>query len=208
MAHYTGPVCRFCRRAGEKLFLKGERCFSPKCAIEKRRRAPGEQMPRRRRQSDRAVQLREKQKLRQTYGVLERQFSNYMADARRQKGVTGQLLLQTLESRLDNVVFRLGFADSRSQARQLVTHGHFNVNDRKTDIPSYLVKAGDAIGWRENSAKNEYFKILKEGGLRRTPPSWLGLDSETMAGRVYSMPDPQEVDTRIDTRLIVEYYSR
>ncbi len=208
MAHYTGPVCRFCRRAGEKLFLKGERCFSPKCAIEKRRRAPGEQMPRRRRQSDRAVQLREKQKLRQTYGVLERQFSNYMADARRHKGVTGQLLLQMLESRLDNVVFRLGFADSRSQARQLVTHGHFNVNDRKTDIPSYLVKAGDAIGWRENSAKSEYFKILKEGGLRRTPPSWLGLDSEAMAGRVYSMPDPQEVDTRIDTRLIVEYYSR
>lgn len=208
MAHYTGPVCRFCRRAGEKLFLKGERCFSSKCAIEKRRRAPGEQSPRRRRQSDRAVQLREKQKLRQIYGILERQFSNYMQEARRKPGVTGQLLLQMLESRLDNVVFRLGFADSRSQARQLVSHGHFKVNDRKTDIPSYLVKAGDAIAWYETSTKNEYFKLLKEGSLKRTPPSWLGLDTEVLSGRVYSVPDPQEVDTRVDTRLIVEYYSR
>lgn len=208
MARYTGPLCRLCRRAGEKLFLKGDRCFTPKCAIERRRRAPGDQTPRRRRVSDWGIQLREKQKARQIYGVLERQFRRYVEEARRRPGVTGQLLLQYLERRLDNVVYRLGLAESRRQARQLVRHGHLLVNGRVTNIPSYQVKPGDVISWKESSTKTEYFKALAEAGVKQTPPGWLALDTQSLTGRVVSLPEPTEVDTRIDTRLIVEFYSR
>lgn len=208
MARYTGPVCRLCRRAGEKLFLKGDRCFTPRCAIERRRRTPGDQTPRRRRVSDWGIQLREKQKARQIYGVLEHQFRRYVEEARRRPGVTGQLLLQYLERRLDNAVYRLGIADSRNQARQLVRHGHLLVNGRMTDIPSYQVRPGDVISWKESSTKTEYFKTLAEAGTKQTPPTWLTLDAQAMTGRVVSLPDPSEVDTRVDTRLIVEFYSR
>ena len=166
MARYNGPACRLCRRVGEKLFLKGERCYTPRCAVDKRRAAPGEQaanagFARRRRMSEHGTQLREKQKARYVYGTLERQFSNYMDAATRATGVTGDRLMQLLERRLDNVVYRLAFGDSRNQSRQLINHGHFQVNGRKVDIPSFMVKPGDVVSWREQSRSNNYFKTMK-----------------------------------------------
>ena len=209
MARYTGPVCRLCRRAGEKLFLKGERCFTPKCAVERRQTVPGgSSTGRRRRTSTWGLQLREKQKARQTYGVLERQFRKYYEQARSSPGITGDSLLQLLESRMDNVIFRTGFAESRSQARQLVNHGHFLVNGRRMDIPSYLTQPGDEITWKESSKKNEHFLSIRDGGTKRTPPSWLTLDNTTMTARIQVAPDAKEIDTRVDTRLIVEHYAR
>ncbi|MDA0770474.1 MAG: 30S ribosomal protein S4 [SAR202 cluster bacterium Casp-Chloro-G4] len=209
MARYTDPVCRRCRRIGEKLFLKGERCFTPRCAIEKRRRPPGNAVARRRRSSDWALQLREKQKARFTYGVLESQFRKYFEMARERPGVTGDVLLQLLETRLDNVVFRLSFADSRAQARQLVNHGHFVVNGRRMDIPSYLVKEGDIVSWkRVNETVPEFIQALTDGLPKRPVPLWLRLDAATLKGEVASAPDPSEVDTGIDSRLIVEFYSK
>lgn len=213
MARYNGPVCRLCRRVGEKLFLKGERCYTPRCAVDKRRSPPGEQaanagFQRRRRISEHGTQLREKQKARYVYGTLERQFSNYMKEASRSTGVTGERLMQLLERRLDNVVYRLAFGDSRSQARQLVNHGHFQVNGRRVDIPSYLVKPGDVISWREQSRSNEYFKTMKETLPKRTVPGWLQLNTENAIGTVAALPDPSEIDTKVDTRMIVEFYSR
>src|SRR4030042_31894 len=163
MARYTGPVCRLCRRNGEKLLLKGARCFTPKCAVDKRPKAPGQTAGRRRRRfSDRGLQLREKQKVRYTYGTLERQFKKTFRLAEKQTGITGENLLVLLERRLDNVVFRLGFADSRPQARQLVQHGHILLNGHKADIPSLFVKEGDTISWREGSQKTEYYKQIVE----------------------------------------------
>ena len=208
MARYTEAVCRLCRRSGEKLFLKGSRCFTPKCAIDKRPKPPGQQTGRRRKISDRGLQLREKQKARYTYGMLERQFRKTFGEAERQHGITGENLLVLLERRLDNIVYRLGFADSRSQARQLVQHGHILLNGHKTNIPSCLVKEGDAIGWREGSKNTEYHKQLTQSIGSKTTLSWLSLDSSNMVGQVLSLPTPDEIDSRFDGKAIVEHYSR
>ena len=208
MGRYTGPNCRLCRRVGEKLFLKGDRCASPRCAIERRRTPPGTRGMRHRRVSDHGVQLREKQKARYIYGVLERQFRRYMEEAFRKPGVTGQYLLQALERRLDNGVFRLGFAESRKQARQLVLHGHFQVNGRKTNIPSYNLRPGDLITWKEAHKQKDFFKVLTDGIPRRPVPEWLRLDVANMSGTVTSLPGEEDVMSTIDSRLIVEYYSR
>lgn len=208
MARYTDAVCRLCRRAGVKLFLKGERCYTPRCAVEKRRKPPGSQPMRRRRTSDWGTQLREKQKARQIYGVLEKQFRKYFDEAQRRPGMTGQYLLQILEERLDNVAYRLNFADSRSQARQLVRHGHIMVNGRKVDIPSFRVKVDDVIVWKESSRETGIYLQMAEDIPRRPLPNWLNLDTEKMAGLVLSLPEPTEIDTGIDVRLVVEHYSR
>ncbi|MCS7251438.1 MAG: 30S ribosomal protein S4 [Anaerolineae bacterium] len=212
MARYIGPACRLCRREGEKLYLKGERCFSPKCAIERRNYPPGqhgrELQFRRSRPSDYGLQLREKQKLRRIYGVLERQFRRYFEVALRARGMTGALLLILLERRLDNVVYRLGFASSRAQARQLVRHGHFEVNGRKVDIPSYHVKPGDVIRVRDSSREKEYFKSIAERLEDHRPPPWLQLTLEDLSGRVLRLPVREEIDTRVQEHLIVEFYSR
>ncbi len=211
MARYTGPVCKLCRREGEKLFLKGERCFTPKCAIERRAYPPGEHgrfSGRPSRQSDYSRQLRAKQKGKRIYGVLERQFRRYFRDARRIPGLTGLNLLQILESRLDNVVYRMGFADSRNQARQLVNHGHFRVNDRRNDIASTIIKPGDKIAVREKSKNNEYFKTLRQAEDTRTPPAWVESDLNNLSGRVIRLPERAEVDGNLNEQLIVEYYSR
>lgn len=211
MARYTGPVCKLCRREGEKLLLKGERCFTPKCALERRAYAPGvhgRQAQFRRKKSDYGLQLREKQKARRIYGVLERQFRRYFKEAERRKGLTGVNLLIVLESRLDNVVYRLGFADSRAQARQLVRHGHFDVNGRKTNTPSFLVKAGDVITVRERSKKITYFRDLSTVMEHKVVPEWLSLDIPKMEGRVLTLPTREDIDASLNEHLIVEYYSR
>ena len=208
MARYTGPVCRLCRRSGEKLMLKGSRCLTPKCAIDKRPKPPGQQLGRRRKLSDRGLQLREKQKARYTYGTLERQFRKLFIQAERQPGITGENLLVLLERRLDNIVYRLGFADSRSQARQLVQHGHIRLNGRKTDIPSCLVKEGDTISWREGSTSTEYYKQLVQSIEAKSVLSWLSLDRQNLVGQVLSLPTPDDIDAIFDGKAIVEYYSR
>ena len=208
MARYTGPACRLCRRAGEKLFLKGDRCFTPRCAFEKRRNPPGDISRRRRRPSDYGVHLLEKQKAKYIYGVLESQFRKYMTEAFNTPGITGMNLLRSLERRLDNVVFLLGFADSRKQARQMVTHGHFRVNGRKTDIPSYSVKAGDVITWKETDKTTDFYAMHTANIPKRPLPSWLTLDGGEMTGRVMSLPSDEELQTVVDSRLIVEFYSR
>ena len=208
MARYTGPVCRQCRRAGEKLFLKGERCFTPKCGVEKRRKTPGEQQPRRRRASEWALQLREKQKARQSYGVLERQFRTYFTDALRSQGATGDNLLQLLERRLDNVVYRLGFGDSRAQARQRVLHGHFRVNGRRVNIPSYRVRPGEVVSWKPASKERKFVQDTLRTVGQRLLPEWLSLDKAEMTATVERLPEPSEIDARVDTRMVVEYYSR
>lgn len=210
MARYTDPVCRQCRRIGEKLFLKGERCYTPRCAIERRRRPPGEESQRRRRRSsDWALQQKEKQKARFSYGVLERQFRKYFEMARGSPGITGDNLIQFLERRLDNVIYRLSFADSRRQARQLVNHGHFTVNGRRMDIPSYLVKQGDVVTWKHvNGSVPEFIQVLTDGLPKRPVPEWLQLDPAALAGQVAGLPEPGSVATDIDMRLIVEFYSK
>jgi small subunit ribosomal protein S4 len=209
MARYIDAVCRLCRRSGEKLFLKGARCFTPKCAIDKRPKPPGQITTRRRRRfSDRALQLREKQKARFTYGIMERQFKKTFQMAEKQAGITGDNLLVLLERRLDNVVYRLGFADSRSQARQLVLHGHIMLNDKKVNIPSTLVKEGDTIGWREGSKKTEYYKTLVETIEAKDVLSWLSLDKQNMVGQVVTLPTPEQVDAKFDGKTVIEYYSR
>lgn len=212
MARYTGPVCKLCRREGEKLFLKGSRCLSPKCAIERRNYPPGqhgkETSFRRGRSSDFSLQLREKQKARRIYRVLERQFHRYFRDALRRPGVTGENLLSILESRLDNVIYRLGLAESRAQARQLVQHGHFNVNGRRTNVPSYLVRPSDLIEVRQGSRKRAYFKTLRDVAAEATPPDWLSRDLNTMTGTVTRLPERSDIDMNIREQLIVEYYSR
>ena len=214
MARYTGPVCKLCRREGEKLFLKGERCLSPKCPFERERGyPPGDhgrfsRFRRRRRTSDYSRQLREKQKVRRIYGVLERQFRRYFREAERRPGLTGENLLIVLESRLDNVVYRLGFADSRAQARQLVQHGHFVVNGRRTNIPSYLVRSQDTITVREGSRKRTYFKDRAERLDEGAVPNWLSLDAKAMMARVVNLPVREDIDAALNEQLVVEYYSR
>jgi len=208
MARYTDAVCRLCRRSGEKLMLKGSRCLTPKCAVERRGKPPGQQSPRRRRVSDRGLQLREKQKARYTYGILERQFRRTFALAERQPGIVGENLLVRLERRLDNIVYRLGFADSRAQARQLVQHGHIMLNGRKTDIPSCIVKEGDTISWRDASTRTEYYKLLSKTIKAKIVPNWLSLDKENLVGGVVSLPTPDDIDAKFNGKTIVEYYSR
>ncbi len=208
MARYTGPVCRLCRRSGEKLMLRGSRCFTPKCSVDKRPKPPGQQLGRRRKISDRGLQLREKQKARYTYGILERQFRLFFAHAERQAGITGENLLVMLEKRLYNVVYRIGFADSRSQARQLVRHGHIMLNGRKTNIPSCLVKDGDTFSWREESTKTEYYKQLVQTIEAKSVLSWLSLDKQKMVGQVLSLPTPDDIEAKFNGKAIVEYYSR
>lgn len=208
MGKYIGPSCRLCRRAGEKLFLKGDRCFTPRCAVERRHNPPGDISNRRRRPTDYALHLREKQKARQMYGVMESQFRKYMTAAFNSPGISGSNLLRTLERRLDNVVFRLSFADSRKQARQFVGHGHFMVNGVKTDIPSYQVRVGDVIGWKENVKTTDFYKDRIEGVPKRPVPGWLSLNQDDMAGQVTSLPADEDLQETINSRLIVEFYSR
>jgi small subunit ribosomal protein S4 len=208
MGRYTGPVCRQCRRAGEKLFLKGERCFTPKCGVEKRRKTPGNQQPRRRRVSEWGIQLREKQKARQTYGVLERQFRNYFVAARRMPGMTGSNLLQLLERRLDNVAYRVGFGDSRAQARQRVLHGHFTVDGRKVNIPSYRVRPGQVIAWKPASKEKPFAVDTLRTVGQRIIPEWIEMDKTAMQATVTRNPEANDIDARVDTRMIVEFYSR
>ena len=211
MARYAGPVCRLCRREGMKLFLKGERCYAEKCAIEKRNVPPGSQQGRRRRPSKvmgYGLQLREKQKVKRTYGVLESQFRRYFAEAERQRGITGETLLQLLERRLDNVVYRLGLATSRPQARQLVRHGHFYVNGKRADVPSYSLKEGDAVSVRERSNKKASILYAMEEVKGRGIPGWLQFDASAMAGRVASLPTREQINLPVQEQLIVELYSK
>jgi len=213
MAKYLGPACKLCRREGEKLFLKGERCFSPKCAIEKRESVPGQhgrsgQNRSSDRESDFARQLRAKQKARRIYGMMERQFRRYYSVALKRRGLTGLNLLQTLELRLDNVIFRMGYAVNRETARVLVTHGHFMVNGRRTDVPSVILKAGDVVSVREGSRPKTYFKELPELAEPRIVPVWLERTVKDLSGRVIRLPERAEIDGNLNEQLIVEYYSR
>lgn len=210
MARYTGPVCRLCRREGVKLMLKGERCFSAKCALERRNYPAGQHgaMRQRRRVSDYGVRLRAKQQARRMYGMMERQFRRLFEDATRTTGATGEVLLRLLERRLDNVVYRLGMAQSRRQARQLVGHGHFVVNGRRTDIPSFLVRPGDTVAVRPESRRRPYFKEL--GGTLKADavPGWLSLNPEEMSAKVLREPNPEECEQNLQPQMIVEFYSR
>jgi small subunit ribosomal protein S4 len=206
MARYTDANCRLCRREGCKLFLKGERCYSSKCALEKRNFPPGQHGQGRHKDSEYGLQLREKQKAKRFYGVQETQFRNLFDKATRQKGKAGDNLLILLETRLDNVVFRLGFAASRKEARQLVTHGHFQVNGKKVDIPAYTVKAGDVISVKEKSQSSPKFKEVKE--MTITVPSWMTVDVDKLEGKVVNLPTREDIDTPIAEHLIVELYSK
>ena len=208
MARYTDAVCRQCRREGQKLFLKGERCYSDKCAINRRSFAPGQHGKARKKLSEYGLQLREKQKARRYYGVLEGQFHHYFEMAERKAGLTGENLLQILESRLDNVVYRLGFAMSRPEARQLVVHGHFTVNGKKVNIPSYLVSAGDVIAVQQKSKQSEKFKVVAEANANRPVPAWLEVDRENQSGKVVALPSRDQIDLDIQETLIVELYSK
>ena len=208
MARYTEAVCRLCRREGAKLYLKGDRCYSDKCAFARRSFAPGQHGQGRKKVSEYGIQLREKQKARRIYGILERQFRNYFAKADKQKGITGENLLVMLERRMDNVVYRLGFTDSRTQARQLVRHGHILVNGKRLDIPSALVKVGDVISIAPASASSEYVKANSEKIATKTTPAWLVLDAEKMAGKVDRFPSREEIDAPVAEHLIVELYSK
>ena len=209
MGRYTGAICRLCRRSGEKLLLKGARCYTPKCAIDRRPKPPGQTGGgRRRKLSERGTQLREKQKARYTYGMMERQFRKTFELAEKLPGHTGDTMTVFLERRLDNIVYRLGFTDSRSQARQLVQHGHILLNGRKTSTPSCMVKEGDKISWREGSKKNKYFKQLATSIEAKILPGWLSLDKQSMVGQVVSLPTPEDIAAKFDGKVIVEYYSR
>ncbi len=209
MARYTGSVCKLCRREGLKLFLKGDRCFSPKCAIEKRNYPPGEHGQRRRvKMTNYALQLREKQKMKRIYGIVERQFRNYFRMAEQQKGITGENLLRFLERRLENVVYRLGFASSRAEARQMVTHGHFLVNGRRVDIPSYLVDSGDHVQVAERSRELLAIKGALEGVKKRGFPAWLELDAQAMRGVVRALPAREDMVIPVQEQLVVALYSK
>jgi small subunit ribosomal protein S4 len=209
MARYIGPVCRLCRREGMKLFLKGERCYTDKCAIEKRNVPPGQHgRARRAKMVGYGIQLREKQKVKRTYGVLESQFRRYFEAADRQRGITGELLLQMLERRLDNVVYRLGFATSRAQARQLVRHGHFTVNGRKVDIPSFAVRRGDTVAVRSTSGENPTIQHAMEEVKGRGIPEWLLLNPAALSGSVSQLPTREQINLPVQEQLIVELYSK
>jgi small subunit ribosomal protein S4 len=212
MARYRGPVCRLCRREGEKLFLKGTRCFSPKCSMERRNYPPGMHGKgaqfRRKRESDYNRQLRAKQKARRVYGVLERQFVRYYEASLKRRGMTGLNLLQILETRLDNVVYRLGYGSDRAEARQLVSHGHFEVNNRRTDVPSMNLKPGDMVSVRSGSRSRPYFKGIIDVAEDTNVPAWLSRDLKNLSGAVIRLPERGEMDSNLQEQLIVEYYSR
>ncbi|MCL2525595.1 MAG: 30S ribosomal protein S4 [Coriobacteriia bacterium] len=208
MARYTGPVCRLCRREGEKLFLKGDRCYSDKCAMEKRPYPPGQAGKKRPRESEYRIQLREKQKTKRMYGMLEKQFRSYYEEANRQQGITGENLLRLLETRLDNVVFRLGFAKSRSEARQIVRHGHIQVNGKRVDIPSYRVRPGDMVAIAPKAKDLLVIKAAIISSERSTVPGWLEVDIEKLQGSVISLPTRDQIDLTVKENLIVELYSK
>ncbi|MEW5761954.1 MAG: 30S ribosomal protein S4 [Bacillota bacterium] len=208
MARYTGPRCRLCRREGVKLYLKGDHCYSPRCALERRPYPPGQHGRGRKKVTEYALQIREKQKARRIYGVMETQFRNYFARAERQPGITGENLLRLLERRLDNVVYRLGLAASRNEARQLVRHGHFLVNGRKVNIPSYQVRVGDTITVREKSRSMPRMQELMERAAEKAPPAWLTYEPEQATGRVIALPAREQIDVPVKEHLIVELYSR
>lgn len=208
MARYTGASCRLCRREGERLLLKGERCYTDKCSIKRRVYAPGQHGQQKKKLSEYGLQLREKQKARRYYGILEGQFRKYFELASKKKGITGENLLQILESRLDNTVYRLGLATSRPEARQLVNHGHFTVNGKKVNIASYLLKVGDVVALKEKSRSSEKFKAINEIVGRTTIPKWLEFDRENMVGKVAAIPAREDIDLPIAEHLIVELYSK
>ncbi|MDO8685795.1 MAG: 30S ribosomal protein S4 [Clostridiales bacterium] len=208
MARYIDAVCRLCRREGEKLFLKGERCYTNKCSVVRRAKPPGQHGQQRKKVSEYGLQLREKQKAKRFYGVLERQFRNYFETASKKKGITGELLLQFLETRLDNVVYRIGLGTSRPEARQLVTHGHFTVNGQRVNIPSYTTKPGDVVSLSEQSRSSDKFKAITEIAGSKVVPKWLDYDAGTMTGRVVSIPAREEIDLQVREHLIVELYSK
>ena len=208
MARYTESVCRLCRREGLKLYLKGDRCYTPKCAIDRRAYGPGQHGQGRKKVSEYGLQLREKQKVRRIYGILEGQFRRYFEKAEGQSGITGENLLRLLERRMDNVVYRLGLGASRNEARQLVRHGHFTVNGRKVNIPSFLVKVGDVIAVRDKSKESPRVKELLERATDRTPPVWLELEADQARARVVALPARDQIDATVQEHLIVELYSR
>lgn len=208
MARYTGAVCKLCRREETKLYLKGDRCYTGKCAFDRRSYAPGQHGQRRKKQSEYGMQLREKQKARRIYGILEKQFRAYYVEASRQKGITGENLLRIIETRLDNVVYRLGFAASRKEARQLVLHGHFLVNGKTVNIASFLTKAGQEITIKEKSQASPKFKEITELAEQKNVPVWLELDTSAMKGKIVSLPSRDQIDTDLQEHLIVELYSR
>lgn len=208
MARYIGPVCRLCRREGTKLYLKGDKCYTDKCPVSRRPYAPGQHGQTRKKVTEYAIQLREKQKLRRIYGVLEAQFERYFEEAARRRGITGEILLQLLEMRLDNVVYRLGFASSRPEARQLVRHGHFAVNGKKVSIPSYQLKVGDVVSVRERSRSLAKMKQLAESAAQKSIPGWLKLDAENFSGTVMAVPTRDQIDIDVQEHMVVELYSR
>ena len=208
MARYTDASCKLCRREGQKLFLKGERCYTNKCAVGRRPYAPGQHGAQRKKISEYGIQLREKQKAKRFYGLLESQFRKYFEIANRKKGVTGENLLQLLESRLDNVVYRLGFGTTRAEARQLVTHGHFTVNGKKLNIPSYIVKVGDTVDVSEKGKKSVRFKEILDITGAKIVPKWLEVDQENLKGKIVALPAREDIDLNVQEHLIVELYSK
>ena len=208
MARYTGSVCKLCRREGEKLFLKGERCYSDKCSVSRRNYVPGQHGKGRKKTSEYGLQLRMKQKARRYYGILEGQFRHYFEMAERKQGVTGENLLRILESRLDNVVYRLGWACSRAEARQFVVHGHFTVNGKKVDIPSYLLREGETVAISAKSKDSVKIQSVLESNSGRPVPAWLDLNREALEAKVVNLPTREEIDTPVEEQLIVEFYSK
>ena len=208
MARYTGAVCRLCRREGQKLFLKGERCYSEKCSVGMRGYAPGQHGQGRKKSSEYGMQLRAKQTARRFYGVQENQFHHYFEMAERKQGITGDNLLRILESRLDNVVYRVGFASSRAEARQLVGHGHYEVNGKRVDIASYLLKAGDVVSICEKSRASEKIKAVVEANSARPVPEWIDVDRNNLSAKVIALPTREQIEAPVDEQLIVEFYSK
>lgn len=208
MARYTDAVCKLCRRKGQKLFLKGDRCYTGKCSIVRREAAPGQHGQSRKKKSEYLLQLREKQKTKRYYGMLEKQFAEYYEMAARKQGVTGENLLQLLESRFDNIIYRLGFAMSRPEARQLLRHGHFTINGKKVNIPSYLCRAGDVITLKETSKSSDKLKSVIEANASKPIPKWLDLDRNTLTGRIINLPAREDIDLPVEEHLIVELYSK
>jgi small subunit ribosomal protein S4 len=208
MARYTGPACKLCRREGKKLYLKGERCTSGKCALERRSTAPGQHGAAKKKMGEYGMQLREKQTTRRYYGVLEKQFKNYYEEAARKEGMTGENLLVLLERRLDNVVYRMGLAESHRDARQLVLHAHFTLNGKKVNIPSILVKPGDVISVKESSRDSAKIKALAEALESKTAPKWLDVDKTNLTAKVVAMPAREDIDFDFNEQLIVELYSK
>ncbi len=208
MARYTGPVCKLCRREGKKLFLKGDRCYTDRCAFERRSYAPGQHGQSRKKVSEYGLQLRAKQQARRYYGINETQFHKYFLMAEKRQGVTGENLLRICESRLDNVVYLLGWANSRAEARQLVIHGHYEVNSKKVDIPSYLLKAGDTVSIKSKSKDSEKFKSVLEANASRPVPQWLDLNKEAATAKIVTLPERDQIAAPVEEHLIVEFYSK